>query len=54
MTSGHDFEAVLVAARDGEEWALAELYRAIYPRIVRYVLIVLGLLVGPGGVSIFD
>jgi RNA polymerase sigma-70 factor, ECF subfamily len=37
MTSGHDFEAVLVAARDGEEWALAELYRALYPRIVRYV-----------------
>jgi RNA polymerase sigma-70 factor, ECF subfamily len=37
MTSGHDFEAVLVAARDGEEWALTELYRALYPRVVRYL-----------------
>ena len=37
MTSAHDFEAVLVAARGGEEWALAELYRALYPRMVRYV-----------------
>jgi RNA polymerase sigma-70 factor, ECF subfamily len=37
MTSGHGFEAVLAAARDGEEWALTELYRAFYPRIVRYM-----------------
>jgi RNA polymerase sigma-70 factor (ECF subfamily) len=37
MTSGRDFEAVLGAARDGEGWALAELYRALYPRILRYV-----------------
>lgn len=37
MASGHDFNTVLAAARDGEGWALAELYRALYPRIVRYV-----------------
>jgi RNA polymerase sigma-70 factor (ECF subfamily) len=37
LTSGHDFEEVLVAARDGEEWALTELYQALYPRMVRYV-----------------
>lgn len=34
------FEAVLVAARDGEGWALAELYRGTYPRILRYLLTV--------------
>lgn len=28
---------MLVAARNGEGWALTELYRALYPRIVRYV-----------------
>lgn len=32
-----DFGAVLVAARRGEGWALAELYRDLYPRIVRYL-----------------
>jgi RNA polymerase sigma-70 factor, ECF subfamily len=37
MTSGHGFEAVLAAARTGEEWALTDLYRALYPTIVRYV-----------------
>jgi RNA polymerase sigma-70 factor, ECF subfamily len=37
MKSGYDFEAVLVAAREGEGWALTELYRAIYPSMVRYL-----------------
>ena len=37
MASDRDFEAVLVAARGGHGWALAELYRALYPRIVRYL-----------------
>jgi RNA polymerase sigma-70 factor (ECF subfamily) len=37
MTSDHDFESVLAAARDGEGWALTELYRVLYPRIVRYL-----------------
>jgi RNA polymerase sigma-70 factor (ECF subfamily) len=37
MASGRDFEAMLVAARGGQGWALAELYRALYPRIVRYL-----------------
>jgi RNA polymerase sigma-70 factor, ECF subfamily len=37
MTTGHDFEAVLLAARDGEGWALTELYRVLYPRMVRYL-----------------
>jgi len=37
MTSRLDFEAVLAAARDGEEWALTELYRVLYARMVRYV-----------------
>jgi RNA polymerase sigma-70 factor, ECF subfamily len=37
MASDRDFEAVLVAACSGQGWALAELYRALYPRIVRYL-----------------
>jgi RNA polymerase sigma-70 factor (ECF subfamily) len=37
MTFGHDFDAMLVAARDGEGWALTELYRVLYPRMVRYL-----------------
>jgi RNA polymerase sigma-70 factor (ECF subfamily) len=37
MASDRDFEATLAAARSGEGWALAELYRALYPRIVRYL-----------------
>jgi RNA polymerase sigma-70 factor (ECF subfamily) len=37
MASNHDFEAVLAAAGNGQGWALAELYRALYPRIVRYL-----------------
>lgn len=36
MTADNDFEEVLVAARLGEGWALSELYRALYPRLVRY------------------
>ena len=30
------FDEVLAAAREGEGWALTQLYRAIYPRFVRY------------------
>jgi len=37
VASDPDFEAVLAAARGGEGWALAELYRTLYPRIVRYL-----------------
>jgi hypothetical protein len=37
MTTDHDFEAMLVAARNGEGWALTELYRVLYPRMVRYL-----------------
>lgn len=36
MIHGKGFEAVLVAARDGDEQALTELYRALYPRMHRY------------------
>jgi RNA polymerase sigma-70 factor, ECF subfamily len=32
-----EFEARLVAAREGSEWALTALYRALYPRIVAYL-----------------
>jgi RNA polymerase sigma-70 factor (ECF subfamily) len=31
------FEARLIAARAGAGWALSELYRAIHPRILRYL-----------------
>jgi RNA polymerase sigma-70 factor, ECF subfamily len=37
VASDRDFEAVLAAARRGDGGALAELYRALYPRIVRYL-----------------
>jgi RNA polymerase sigma-70 factor (ECF subfamily) len=37
MASDRDFESVLAAARNGQGWALAELYRALHPRIVRYL-----------------
>jgi len=37
VASDRDFEAVLAAARRGDGGALAELYRAVYPRIVRYL-----------------
>jgi len=31
------FESVLPAARRGEEWAIASLYRALHPRLLRYL-----------------
>jgi RNA polymerase sigma-70 factor (ECF subfamily) len=31
------FDEVLAAAREGEGWALSQLYRAVYPRFVGYV-----------------
>jgi RNA polymerase sigma-70 factor (ECF subfamily) len=37
VASDGDFEAVLVAARTGQGWALTALYRALYPRILRYL-----------------
>jgi RNA polymerase sigma-70 factor, ECF subfamily len=37
MASDRDFEALLVAARSGDGGALSELYRALYPRMVRYL-----------------
>lgn len=37
MDRADGFEAVLVAAREGDGRALTELYRALYPRILRYV-----------------
>src|SRR4029453_9983993 len=40
VASDRDPEAVLVAARRGEEWALTELYRDLYPRIVRYLRVI--------------
>jgi RNA polymerase sigma-70 factor (ECF subfamily) len=32
-----DFERTLQAARDGQGWALGELFRDLYPRILRYL-----------------
>ncbi|MEP7032394.1 MAG: sigma-70 family RNA polymerase sigma factor [Actinomycetota bacterium] len=32
-----DFERTIQAARDGQGWALGELFRNLYPRIVRYL-----------------
>ena len=37
MSPADEFEARLVAARSGAEWALSELYRDIHPRILRYL-----------------
>jgi RNA polymerase sigma-70 factor, ECF subfamily len=37
VPSDTDFEALLVAARDGEAWALTSLYRSLYPRLRRYL-----------------
>jgi RNA polymerase sigma-70 factor (ECF subfamily) len=37
VPSERDFDAVLIAARDGEAWALADLYRSLYPRLRRYL-----------------
>jgi RNA polymerase sigma-70 factor, ECF subfamily len=33
----HEFESVFLAARDGQGWALSELYRALFPRILQYL-----------------
>jgi RNA polymerase sigma-70 factor (ECF subfamily) len=35
--SNQDFELVFMAARDGQGWALSELYRALFPRILQYL-----------------
>jgi RNA polymerase sigma-70 factor (ECF subfamily) len=35
--SDHDFESVFTAARDGQGWALSELYGALFPRILQYL-----------------
>jgi RNA polymerase sigma-70 factor, ECF subfamily len=35
--SDHEFESVFLAARDGRGWALSELYRALFPRILQYL-----------------
>ena len=37
MTSIEEFERTLQAARDGQGWALGELFRNLYPRVVRYL-----------------
>jgi RNA polymerase sigma-70 factor, ECF subfamily len=36
-SSDHDFESVFTAARDGQGWALSELYGALFPRILQYL-----------------
>jgi RNA polymerase sigma-70 factor, ECF subfamily len=33
----HPFDVVLAAARTGAEWALAEIFRDIHPRLIRYL-----------------
>lgn len=33
----HEFESVFQAARDGQGWALSELYRSLFPRILQYL-----------------
>ena len=37
MTYEDAFEARLAAARKGSDWAITELYRSLYPRIVAYL-----------------
>lgn len=37
MTIGAEFDEILSAARDGDEWAIAVLWRALHPRLLRYV-----------------
>jgi RNA polymerase sigma-70 factor (ECF subfamily) len=37
MTIGDDFEAVLDAARQGADWAVAALFRDLHPRLLRYL-----------------
>lgn len=39
MTIGSDFHAVLAAARDGAEWALARLYTDLQPNVLRYLMV---------------
>jgi RNA polymerase sigma-70 factor (ECF subfamily) len=34
---GERFEEILDAAREGDRWALAELYRSVHPRVLRYL-----------------
>jgi RNA polymerase sigma-70 factor (ECF subfamily) len=33
----HEFQSVFLAARDGQGWALSELYRSLFPRILQYL-----------------
>jgi RNA polymerase sigma-70 factor, ECF subfamily len=35
--SDHEFESVFLAARDGQGWALSELYRALFPPVLQYL-----------------
>jgi RNA polymerase sigma-70 factor, ECF subfamily len=37
LPSEQDFESMFTAARDGQGWALSELYRALFPRILQYL-----------------
>jgi RNA polymerase sigma-70 factor, ECF subfamily len=37
VSSESDFEALLLAAREGEAWALTSLFRSLYPRLRRYL-----------------
>jgi RNA polymerase sigma-70 factor (ECF subfamily) len=37
MTLGEEFDEILAAARAGEEWAFAALYRDLNPRLTRYL-----------------
>lgn len=37
MDRSDRFEQVLVAAREGAEWAIVELYRSIHPGVLRYL-----------------
>jgi RNA polymerase sigma-70 factor, ECF subfamily len=38
MGLGEEFDAVLAAARGGEEWALVALYRELHPGLLRYLV----------------
>jgi RNA polymerase sigma-70 factor, ECF subfamily len=37
MSPGRQFQSVLAAAQSGDEWALAELYAELQPRLLRYL-----------------
>jgi hypothetical protein len=37
MAPDRDFETIILDARKGDEAALTELYRALYPRVLRYL-----------------